>query len=332
MTTDHGGCRRVCSDIRRHRRFVLTSHVRPDGDSIGSALALAWALRALGKDARVINRDRVPLQLADFPGVDEIEMAETIPPDTDAVIVLECGDLERTGLADLDRFHVINVDHHPGNTGYGAVQWFDGAAAACGEMVFEIITELGAPMTTDMATQLFVAIVTDTGSFRYPGVSPRTFSISARLLEAGADPVAVARRLFDSNTLGRLRLQGAVLQSMELHESERVALLHLDKGALAATGGTAEETDGLINLPLSVKAIQAVVFFKQTDNGQYRISLRSKGDIDVGRVARSFGGGGHKNASGCTLTGALPELKAKIFERLLPELTPGPAAAARNGA
>jgi bifunctional oligoribonuclease and PAP phosphatase NrnA len=332
MTTDHGGCRRVCSDIRRHQRFVLTSHVRPDGDSIGSALALAWALRAIGKDARVFNRDKAPLQLLDFPGVGEIEIAETIPAGTDAVIVLECGDLERTGLTGLDAFHVINVDHHPGNTGYGAVHWFDGAAAACGEMVFEIIAELGAPLTADMATQLFVAIVTDTGSFRYPGVSPRTFSISARLLEAGADPVSVARKLFDSNTLGRLRLQGAVLQTMELHESGRVASLYLSGDALAATGGTTEETDGLINLPLSVKAIQAVVFFKQAEDGQYRVSLRSKGDIDVGRVARGFGGGGHKNASGCTLTGELPDLKAKLFDRLLPELTVRPAPADRTGA
>jgi phosphoesterase RecJ-like protein len=329
MTTDPGGCRRVCDDLRRHQRVVVTSHVRPDGDAIGSALALAWALRAIGKQARVVNRDRAPVQLEEFPGVDQIEIAETVPPDTDAVVVLECGDLERTGLAGLDRFHVINVDHHPGNTGYGAVQWFDGTAAACGEQVFEIIAELGAPLTRDMATQLFVAIVTDTGSFRYPGVSPRTFTICARLLEAGADPVFVARKLYDSNTLGRLRLQGAVLQTLELLESGHLATLHLDAATLAATGATAEETDGLINLPLSVKAIQAVVFFKQAEDGQYRVSLRSKGDVDVGRVARGFGGGGHKNASGCTLTGDLPAVTAAILERLRPELAVRPAPPAR---
>jgi bifunctional oligoribonuclease and PAP phosphatase NrnA len=332
MAIDPGGCRRVCTDLRRHQHIVLTSHVRPDGDSLGSALALAWALQAIGKDARVIMRDRAPVPIDEFPGVGEIEVAATVPDATDAVVVLECGDLERTGLTGLDRFHVINVDHHPGNTGYGAVQWFDGSAAACAELVFEIIAELGVPLTPDMATQMFVAIVTDTGSFRYPGVSPRTFGISARLLEAGADPVAVARKLFDGNSLGRLRLQGAVLQTMELFEAGRVATLHLDVDTLAATGAEPEETDGLINLPLSVKAVHAVVFFKQVENSQYRISLRSKGDIDVGRVARSFGGGGHKNASGCTLSGTLEELRAQVFERLLPEMAPRPATAAGDGA
>ena len=325
MTPDPGGCRRVCDDLRRHQYIAITSHVRPDGDSLGSALALAWALQAIGKDARVVMRDPAPAPLDEFPGVDEIQIAATVPDGTDAVVVLECGDLARTGLDGLDRFHVVNVDHHPGNSGFGAVQWFDGTSAACGEMVFDIVTELGAAVTAVMATQLFVAIVTDTGSFRYAGVSPRTFSISARLLEAGADPVAVARTLFDGNTLGRLRLQGAILQTMELVESGRVAVLQLDLPTLAATGADPEETDGLINLPLSVKAIQSVVFFKQAGNGQYRVSLRSKGDIDVGAVARSFGGGGHKNASGCTLTGEVADVRAQVLARLLPEIGPHPA-------
>lgn len=330
MTPDPGGCRRVCDELRRHQHIALTSHVRPDGDSLGSALALAWALQALGKDARVVMRDRAPVPLNEFPGVDEIEVAATVPETTEAVVVLECGDLARTGLDGLERYQVVNVDHHPGNTGFGAVQWFDGSAAACGELVFEIITELGVPLTPDMATQLLVAIVTDTGSYRYAGVSPRTFTISARLLEAGADPVAVARKLYDGNTLGRLRLQGAVLQSMELVDAGRVASLHLDLPTMAASGADPEDTDGLINQPLSVKAIQAVVFFKQAEGGQYRVSLRSKGDIDVGKVARSFGGGGHKNAAGCTLSGPLADLREQVFARLLPEVAPKAAGAGQK--
>jgi len=201
-------------------------------------------------------------------------------------------------------------------------------------MVFEIIAELGVPLTGEMATQLFVALVTDTGSFRYPGVSPRTFSICARLLEAGADPVSVARKLFDSHTLGRLRLQGAVLQTLEVDPSGRLAMLTLTDGTLAASGGAAEETDGLINLPLGVKAIQAAVFFKEAGDGHWRVSLRSKGDIDVGRVARSFGGGGHKNASGCTLEGPLASVRSRVLERVAPEMAAhaGPPAAVPPGA
>jgi len=201
-------------------------------------------------------------------------------------------------------------------------------------MVFEIIAELGVPLTVEMATQLFVALVTDTGSFRYPGVSPRTFSICARLLEAGADPVSIARRLYDSHTLGRLRLQGAVLQTLEVDPDGRLATLTLTDGTLTASGGAAEETDGLINLPLSVKTIQAAVFFKEAENGHWRVSLRSKGDIDVGRVARSFGGGGHKNASGCTLEGPLASVRARVLERVAPEMAAhaGPPGALPPGA
>jgi phosphoesterase RecJ-like protein len=308
--------------------------MRPDGDSIGSSLALAWALREIGTDARVVHHDRPPVQLADFPGIADIEIGDRIPAGTDAVVVLECGDLARTGLSGFDGLPVMNIDHHPGNAGYGEVQWFDGTAAACGEMVFEIIAELGVPLTGDMATQLFVAVVTDTGSFRYPGVSPRTFSTCARLLEAGADPVSVARKLFDSHTLGRLRLQGAVLQTLEVDPSGRLAMLTLTDGTLAESGGTPEETDGLINLPLGVKTIQAAVFFKEAEDGQWRVSLRSKGDIDVGRVARSFGGGGHKNASGCTLQGPLNTVRARILERIAPEVAAhaGPPVTASPGA
>ena len=329
---DPGAARRICEALLRYRRIVVTSHMRPDGDSIGSSLALAWALRAIGTEARVVHRDRPPLQLADFPGVADIEIGETVPAGTDAVVVLECGDLARTGLSGFDGLPVVNIDHHPGNTGYGDVHWFDGTASACAEMIFEIIVEFGVPLTADMATQLFVAVVTDTGSFRYPGVSPRTFSVCARLLEAGADPVSVARTLFDSHTLGRLRLQGAVLRTLEIDPSGRLAMLTLTDATLSESGGTPEETDGLINLPLSVKAVQAAVFFKEAEGGHWRVSLRSKGDIDVGRVARGFGGGGHKNASGCTLEGPLDGVRARILDRMTPELAAhaGPAAGPRS--
>ncbi len=318
---DPGACRRVCEALLRYRRIVITSHMRPDGDSIGSSLALAWALRELGIDARVVHRDPPTPQLAEFPGTGDIEVAGAIPQGTEAVVVLECGDLARTGLSGFDGLPLINIDHHPGNTGYGDVHWFDGTAAALGEVVFDIIAELGVPLTAQMATQLFVAVVTDTGSFKYPGVSPRTFSTCARLLEAGADPVSTARKLYDSHSLGRLRLQGALLQTLEVELDGRVALMTLTDAMLDASGSAPDETDGLINLPLSVKAIQAAVCFKQADDGHWRVSLRSKGAIDVGRLARGFGGGGHRNAAGCTLQGPLERVRELIVERLAPEVT-----------
>lgn len=333
LVSDPGACRRVCEALLRYGRIAITSHMRPDGDSIGSSLALAWALHELGIDARVVHRDPPPPQLAEFPGTADITVAGAIPQGSEAVVVLECGDLARTGLSGFDGLPVINIDHHPGNTGYGDVHWFDGTAAALGEMIFDIIAELGVPLTAQMATQLFVAVVTDTGSFKYPGVSPRTFSLCARLLEAGADPVSTARKLYDSHSIGRLRLQGAVLRTLEVEPEGRVALLTLTDAMLADAGSAPEDADGLINLPLTVKSIQAAVCFKESDHGQWRVSLRSKGDIDVGRVARGFGGGGHKNAAGCTLQGPLESVRERIVDRLGPELASlTPPAAAAPGA
>jgi phosphoesterase RecJ-like protein len=294
---------RICNELRGRQRFLLTSHVRPDGDSIGSQLALAYALGRLGKQVRIVNCDPATAGLQAFPGVDSIEIADHVEGDYDAVVVLECGDLSRTGIAGLERFFIINIDHHPGNTMYGAINWFDGSAAACGEMVFDIITALGTSLTAEMATHIYLAILTDTGSFHYSSISPRTFDICRQTLEAGIDPVSIARTVFDSNSIGRLKLFGAVLSSIQLDESGRLAVIYLDREMARQAGGSYDDTEGLSNLPLTVKEIQAVAFFKEWDNGECRVSLRSKGDIDVCQVARRFGGGGHKNASGCTLPG-----------------------------
>jgi len=324
MSSSAALCRTVCDQLLRYQRIVVTSHVRPDGDAIGSALALAGALRSLGKDAAVINHDPAPAPLTEFPGAPDIIVAATVPDDTELVVVLECGDLERTGLSGLDRRVIVNVDHHAGNSGYGDTRWFDASYAAVGEMVFEIIDALGVALTPEMATQLFVAIVTDTGSFRYPGVSPRSFAMAGRLVAAGADPVLTAKRLYDSSTLGRLRLQGAVLHALEILASGRLALLHVDPATMTAAGATPDDTDGLINLPLNVKAIQVSVFFKQAGDGTYRVSFRSKDHIDVGAIARAFAGGGHKNAAGCTIAGELPVVREAVLARILPELAARP--------
>ena len=234
----------------------------------------------------------------------------------DAAIIMECGDLARTGVTGLDRFHVINIDHHPGNSAYGQLNWFDPSAAACGEMVFDLIEALGAPLHVDVATHIYLAILTDTGSFHYSSISPRTFDICRRTLEAGVDPVRVARNVYDSNNMGRLRLFGSVLSAMRLDPTGRIAIVYLDHEMAHEAGGTYEDTEGLINLPLTVKEIEAVVFFKQTEGDEYRVSMRSKGEIDIGAIAKQFGGGGHKNAAGCTVSGPIESLQKTFVERI----------------
>jgi phosphoesterase RecJ-like protein len=323
VATTSTPARQIRDEIMRRQRFLLTSHARPDGDSIGSQLAMAFALDALGKQVRIVNADPAPEHYQDFPGMDRIEIADRAPAEVDAVIVMECSDLTRTGVAGLEGAFLINIDHHAGNRLYGAVNWHDESAAACGEMVFDLIRELGVPLTQEIATHVYLAILTDTGSFHHSNITPRTFDICRQTVEAGVNPAAMARRVFDSNSFGKLKLIGALLDSMELLDDGRLALLYMDDAMLDACNCTNNDTEGLINLPLTAREIQAVVFFKVGPTGEVRVSMRSKYDVDVRQVAGAFGGGGHKNAAGFTVTGSLEEVRPRIVELIVKAIAHG---------
>jgi len=320
MTTaaDLGLLAQTAEAIRRRQRFVIASHVRPDGDAVGSQMAMAYALKHLGKEVRVVSCDAAPPPLLVFPGVSEIEIVDRVDDPGDAVIVMESGDLLRTGVSGLERGFVINIDHHVGNSMFGAINWFDVSAAACGEMVFDLVRELGVPLSHDIAVHLYVAILTDTGSFRHSNITPRTFEICRQCVEAGVNPSAVARSVFDSNNLGRLKLMGAILSRMHIDSSGRLATVSVDEELVTSCNGTYEDTEGLINLPLTVREIQAVVFFKQVGPDDWRVSMRSKGDVNINAVAKEFGGGGHKNASGCSASGSLEHL-TRVFQQKITE-------------
>jgi len=302
--------------ILQRQRFVITSHARPDGDAIGSQLAMAYALRQLGKDVQLVDKDPTPPPFQTLPGIRDIQVSPTVHGQFDAAIVMECGDLSRTGVDGFEKYFVINIDHHPGNRSYGAINWFDERAAACGEMVFDLIEALGVTLTAEIATHIYVTILTDTGGFHFSHITPKTFEICRRCTEAGAQPEAIARAIYDNSTMGRLRLMGAVLNDLEFEGDGRAAIAALTLRRLEETGGTHEDSDGLINLPLTVKEIQAVAFFKEIAPEQFRVSLRSKGDVDVNRVASQFGGGGHKNAAGCSLNGPYAEVRRKLVDEL----------------
>jgi len=302
--------------IRNGRRFVVASHARPDGDAIGSAMAMALALRALGKEATVVTDGIPAVFLQPFPEVAGIQITPEIHDTFDAALIMECSELKRTGVSGLERSPLMNIDHHPGNTSYGAVNWVDESASACGELVFTLVEALGAPLTKDIATHIYLAILTDTGSFHFSHLSPRTYEIARRCVEAGADPEWIARTHYDSNSLARVRVFGAVMNSMAIVEEGRVALLAITRKAMDDLGATNDDLEGLINFPLTVKDIEAVGFFKEAGDGDWRVSLRSKGNVNTGAIARQFGGGGHTNASGCSAGGALDEIQ-KQFAQLL---------------
>ena len=301
--------------IRRGRRFVVASHARPDGDAIGSAMAMALAVRALGKQATVVADGIPPVFLQPFPDVAAIQITAEVTEGFDAALIMECSDLARTGVRGLDRSPAMNIDHHPGNTNYGAVNWIDESAAACGEMVFTLIDALGVPISKEIATHVYLAILTDTGSFHFSHLSPRTYEIAGRCVKAGADPQWIARTHYDSSSLARVRIFGAVMNAMAVIDS-RVALLSITRRMMEETGGTSDDLEGLINFPLTVKDIEAVAFFKEVGDQEWRVSLRSKGNVDTGAIARQFGGGGHTNAAGCSANGELDAVQ-KQFALLL---------------
>ena len=306
----------LVSHIQRGQRFLLASHQRPDGDAIGSAVGFALALRELGKAAEVVMDAVPPHFLRPFPEVERIRVTPQVTEMVDGSIIMECSSLDRTGIAGLDRSPVLNIDHHVGNTQYGAINWVDESAAACTEMVFTLIEALAVPMTPAIATHIYLGLLTDTGSFHFSHLTPRSFEIARRCVEAGADPQWIARTHYDSSTLGRIRIFGHVLNTMRLDASGRVALLTMTNEAAAATGASYDDTDGIINFPLTVKDIEAVAFIKQVQDGDWRVSLRSKGAVDVAAIARAQGGGGHKNAAGCSARGPLAGVQEFFLTQL----------------
>jgi phosphoesterase RecJ-like protein len=307
----------IAQALKERQSFILTSHARPDGDAIGSQLALAFALRALGKTVRNVNRDPAPMPYREFPGVSEMEIAARVDGPADAVVTLECSDLTRPGLDGLEPYFVINVDHHLGNAMYGDANWFDAGAAACAEMVADIIDALGVSWTKEIASHLYLGIATDTGGFRHGPITARTFDICRRIALTGLEPSALARRIFDNFGIGRVKLTGAMMSHMELLHGGRLALLEFDDALLATCGATIDDTEGLVNLPLGAREVSVVALFKRQADHTTRVSLRSKDDVDVRSVAGLWKGGGHKNAAGCTLTGDFASDKRALVAALI---------------
>ncbi|HEY2434840.1 MAG TPA: bifunctional oligoribonuclease/PAP phosphatase NrnA [Vicinamibacterales bacterium] len=311
----------IAEAIHARTRFLITSHAKPDGDSIGSQLAMAYALEVLGKDVRIVNADPAPQHYMEFPGLERIEVSRTFQErsgrrEDEALIVMESSDLNRTGVAGLEGRFTVNIDHHQGNRLYGDLNWIDESSAACGEMVFALIEALGVPLTIEIATHVYLAVLTDTGSFHYANITPTTFDICRRCTEAGVNPAAMARRIFDQNSIGKLKLIGALLAAMDLLDGGQLAAMYLNDDILNATGTTYNDTEGLINLPLTSRETRAVVFFKVGADGDIHVSMRSKYDVDVREVAARHGGGGHKNAAGFKVRGPLSAIRAGVVQEV----------------
>lgn len=315
--------------IRGGNRFLLTSHVNPDGDAIGSELGLARLLRTLGKGAVVWNRDETPTVYRALPGAERIHTGAEPPngwPDKfDGVIALECPGLDRCGLEEhvIER-PLVNIDHHLGNQHYGAVNWVDPTAPAVGEMIFRLSQGLRIELDPDTANALYLTLVTDTGGFRFANATPEAFEAAAALVRVGARPDEVSRWLYDSRSLGSLRLLAEMLDSLALHADGRVATAQLLPEMYERAGASQADAEGLIGYPRSIAGVEAAALARELPEGGVKVSLRSRGEVDVERIARHHGGGGHKNAAGYTIEdGDLGSVLAATVEELKAALDGG---------
>jgi len=307
---------RVLQEIRERRRLVVTSHARPDGDGIGSALACAQILRQLGKDAEVVMHDGVPRIYQSLPFADRVVRTESVPPN-DAVIILECDSIKRTQLNGLEDCFLINIDHHMSGRNFANVNWIDSSVMATAELVYRMARLAGVPLDSDIATCLYTALMTDTGSFMFEGTNEHTFAIARELVLAGADPAHCARSIYFGHSTAKLRLLGAALAN--LHREGSLAWIWVTQEQMERFGAREEDCEGLVNYALSIGDVQVAVFFRELPDGRWRVSLRSKGEVNVSAVAEHFGGGGHKCASGCSLDGPMEAAVSRVVERLRAE-------------
>jgi len=302
--------------IEAKQKFAITSHRRPDGDSLGSSLGLYWLLRALDKDVEVIMRDPVPHAYQQLPGANSVRVTPAVDDSYHAVFVIECSDVTRPGLDVLDKQLVVNIDHHSTTALFGNINWIDSTASAVGEMIYNLCKATGVRVTKEIAECVYTALITDTGSFHFSNTTERTFKVASELLRTGVKPAKAAEAVFASYPWSRIQLMGAVLSTARRDASGRVALLRHSLEMQHRAHASEEDADGFVNYPLTVGEVEAVAMLREAEPGVYRTSLRSKGEVNVAKVAEKFGGGGHRNAAGCMLRGTWEEAEEKIIALL----------------
>jgi phosphoesterase RecJ-like protein len=308
--------RKIAEEARRGQTFLISTHQNPEGDAIGSTLALALALESLGKTVRILTQDPVPEILAFLPGAEKI--THRAPPDGrfDIAFSVDCGDRPRLG----EEFNkvkgigkIINIDH-VSNDFFGDLNLVDPGASSAAEIIYDLIRTLPAPFTKEVAENIYTGLLTDTGSFHYSNTSAKTLSVARACLLAGVDPWKVAQKVYDTQPLARLRLLSRVLETLELSEDGRVSSVAVTQQMLREAGATVDMTEDFINFPRSVQGVEVALLFREVTPVKYRVSMRSRGAVDVARIAGQFKGGGHPAASGCTVEENFSTVKAKILE------------------
>jgi phosphoesterase RecJ-like protein len=297
--------------LRQGERFLVCSHTRPDGDAVGSMLAMGMLLEQMGKRAYLVASDRVPAIYRFLPGADKIRHLLRVHGLFDAAILLECDSLERSRVRGLEPYFHINIDHHSTGRNFAHLNWIDRDATSVGEMVHRLVKAAGATVTPEMARCLYTTILTDTGGFIFGAVRESTFALSAELAHAGADPIAIAREIYFSTAESRLRLLGAALST--LHRDGPLAWLWVTHEDMVRAAASEEDCEGIVNYAVGIAGVDAAAFLRELPEGRIRLSLRSKGRLDVAAIAVGLGGGGHENAAGVTLDGPMDRAIEQIL-------------------
>src|SRR6204780_1530803 len=308
----------VLSSIARAERLLVTAHARPDGDAVGSLLACWMMLQRMGKNADMALSDRVPRIYRSLPCAGHVRHWSHVEGDYDTVILLECDGIPRTRLGGLENRFLINIDHHTSGRTFADVNWIDSSACAVAELVYQLAGASGIDITAEMATCLYTAVLSDTGSFSYEGTDAHTFELARNLVRRGADPVHIAQDVYFSNPPAKMHLLGAALAN--LRHDGHLAWLWVSQNDMERTHAEEEDCEGIVNYAIAISGIEVAVFLRELRDRRVRLSLRSKGRVNVASIAERFGGGGHENASGCTLDGPLPRATELILDCLRKEM------------
>jgi phosphoesterase RecJ-like protein len=303
--------------IENKQNFAITTHARPDGDGIGSSLGLCWLLRSLSKTVEVIASDGIPVSYRQLPGADEIRKVSEIDKKYDAVFVIECSDAARPHIKNLENQFVVNIDHHATCQHFGSINWIDATASAVGEMIYNLCKAIGGRITKEIAECLYMALVTDTGSFHFPNTTDRTLKVASELVKVGVKPAKISEAVYNSYPWSRIELMRQVLATVKRSESGKVAWMRQTLDMKKSSGAVDGDNNGFVNIPLAAKEVEAVVYMREVEPNFYRVSLRSKDGLNVARIAEQFGGGGHKNAAGCRLEGDWNKAESKIVSAVV---------------
>lgn len=302
--------------IENKNAFAITTHFKPDGDGVGSSLGLYWLLRSLGKSADVIVHGEVPIAYRSLPGADAIRNVTAVDGAYDAIFVIECSDLERPGIAGLDSEFTVNIDHHATSEHFGTINWIDSTASAVGEMIYNLCKAIGGRITREIAECVYMALVTDTGSFHFSNTSDRTLKVASELIKAGALPSKIGEAVYNNYPWSRIELMRCVLGTVKRDALGKIAILRQTLEMGENSGSVDGDNNGFVNIPLAARDVVAAIYMREVGENRFRASLRSKGDINVARVAERFGGGGHRNAAGLKIDGDWDEAEKKIVDEL----------------